>query len=162
MAKEEYIVKVTITAKKMQVPQNFPEYAENKLNSKHSKFFGDEAEAKITMSEYKNQIILELTVKYNNMIYRSERQAADKNIALDSVIDIIIRQIRKNKTKIEKRLKDTAFKEAYSDTVEEQVDYEVIKAVQMLCINVMTVIMQCLNLQLNKKQGVGFNRRFLF
>ena len=86
----------------MQVPQNFPEYAENKLNSKLSKFFGDEAEAKITMSEYKNQIILELTVKYNNMIYRSERQAADKNIALDSVIDIIIRQIRKNKTKIEK------------------------------------------------------------
>ena len=75
------------------------------------------------MSEYKNQIILELTVKYNNMIYRSERQAADKNIALDSVIDIIIRQIRKNKTKIEKRLKDTAFKEAYSDTVEEQVDF---------------------------------------
>ena len=118
-------MKVTITAKKMQVPQNFPEYAE--LNSKLSKFFGDEAEAKITMSEYKNQIILELTVKYNNMIYRSERQAADKNIALDSVIDIIIRQIRKNKTKIEKRLKDTAFKEAYSDTVEEQVDYEVIK-----------------------------------
>ena len=127
MAKEEYIVKVTITAKKMQVPQNFPEYAENKLNSKLSKFFGDEAEAKITMSEYKNQIILEITVKYNNMIYRSERQAADKNIALDSVIDIIIRQIRKNKTKIEKRLKDTAFKETYSDTVEEQVDYEVIK-----------------------------------
>lgn len=44
-------MKVTITAKKMQVPQNFPEYAENKLNSKLSKFFGDEAEAKITMSE---------------------------------------------------------------------------------------------------------------
>ncbi len=94
----------------MQVPQNFPEYAENKLNSKLSKFFLEmRQKQKITMSEYKNQIILELTVKYNNMIYRSERQAADKNIALDSVIDIIIRQIRKNKTKIEKRLKDTAF-----------------------------------------------------
>ena len=61
-------MKVTITAKKMQVPQNFPEYAENKLNSKLSKFFGDEAEAKITMSEYKNQIILELTVKYNRIL----------------------------------------------------------------------------------------------
>lgn len=120
-------MKVTITAKKMQVPQAFPEYAEKRLNSKLSKFFGDEAEAKITMAEHKNQIILELTVKYNNMIYRAERTAADKNDALDSVIDVIIRQIRKNKTKIEKRLKDTAFKEAYTDTVEEQVNYEVIK-----------------------------------
>ena len=119
-------MKVTVTAKKMQVPQGFTDYAEEKLNSKFAKFFGDDANAKITMAEHKNQIILELTVKYNNMIYRAERKAADKNDALDSVIDIIIRQIRKNKTKIEKRLKDNAFKEAYSDS-EEETDFEVIK-----------------------------------
>ncbi len=119
-------MKVTITAKKMQVPQGFTDYAEKKLNSKLAKFFGDDAEAKITMAEHKNQIILELTVKYNNMIYRAERKAADKNDALDSVIDIIIRQIRKNKTKIEKRLKDSAFKEIAVDENEEK-DFEVIK-----------------------------------
>lgn len=120
-------MKVTISARKMQVPQNFPEYAEERLNSKLSKFFGDDAEAKITISEHKNLIILEVTVKYNNMIYRAEKTAEDKNDALDSAVDKIIRQIRKNKTKLEKKLKDTAFKEAYADTVEEQVDYEVIK-----------------------------------
>ncbi|MGN1086443.1 MAG: ribosome hibernation-promoting factor, HPF/YfiA family [Porcipelethomonas sp.] len=120
-------MKVTITARKMQVPQSFPEYAEKRLDSKLSKFFGDEADAKITMTEHKDQIILELTVRYNNMIYRAERTAEDKNDALDSTIDKIIRQIRKNKTKIEKRLKDTAFKESYGDSVDEQVDYEVIK-----------------------------------
>lgn len=120
-------MKVTITARKMQVPQSFPEYAEKRLDSKLSKFFGDEADAKITMTEHKDQIILELTVRYNNMIYRAERTAEDKNDALDSTIDKIIRQIRKNKTKVEKRLKDTAFKEAYADSVDEQVDYEVIK-----------------------------------
>lgn len=119
-------MKVTITAKKMQVPQGFTEYAEKKLDSKLSKFFGDDAESKITMAEHKNQIIVELTVKYNNMIYRAERKANDKNDALDSVIDIIIRQIRKNKTKIEKRLKDTAFKEAYTEA-EEETSFEVIK-----------------------------------
>ena len=120
-------MKVTITARKMQVPQSFPEYAEKRLDSKLSKFFGDEADAKITMTEHKDQIILELTVRYDNMIYRAERTAEDKNDALDSTIDKIIRQIRKNKTKIEKRLKDTAFKESYADSVDEQVDYEVIK-----------------------------------
>ena len=64
-------MKVTITAKKMQVPQGFSEQAEEKINSKLGKFFGDDAQAKITMSEHKEQIILELTVKYNSMIYRS-------------------------------------------------------------------------------------------
>lgn len=119
-------MKVTISARKMQVPQSFPEYAEERLESKLSKFFGDEADAKITMTEYKEQIILELTVKYNNMIYRAERTAEDKEDALDSAVDKIIRQIRKNKTKVEKRLKDTAFKESYTEPVDE-VDYEVIK-----------------------------------
>ena len=120
-------MKVTITARKMQVPQSFPDYADKKLDSKLSKFFGEEADAKITMTEHKNQIILELTVKYNNMIFRAERTAEDKNDALDSAIDKIIRQIRKNKTRIEKSLKDTAFKELYADQVNEQVDYEIIK-----------------------------------
>lgn len=120
-------MKTTITAKKMQVPQNFGEYAESKINAKLSKFFGDEAEAKIVMSELKDKIILELTVKYNSIIFRSERTAADKNDALDEAIDKIIRQIRKNKTKVEKKLKESAFKEAFAEPVEEVSDYNVIK-----------------------------------
>ena len=39
----------------------------------------------------------------------------------------IIRQIRKNKTKVEKKLKDTAFKEAFAEPVPEDNDYEIIK-----------------------------------
>jgi len=120
-------MKVTITAKKMQTSSAFAEYAEKRLASKLDKFFGDEADAKITLTEFKNQIILELTVKYNSMIYRAEQPAVDKEDALDAVIDKIIRQIRKNKTKIEKRLKDSAFKQNFDDTVDEQGNYEIIK-----------------------------------
>ncbi len=120
-------LKITITARKMQVPQTFNDYAENRLSIKLDKFFGSEADAKITMYEYKGSIVIELTVKYNDMIYRAECSAVDKNVALDAAIDKIIRQIRKNKTKIAKRLKDTAFKEGYTDIVEEQVSFEVIK-----------------------------------
>ena len=120
-------MKTTITAKKMQIPQNFTEYAQEKIDSKLSKFFGDEADAKIVLSEIKNQIVVELTVKYNSIIYRSERAAVDKNDALDDAVDKIIRQIRKNKTKVEKRLKDTAFKDAFAEPVEEVSDYTVIK-----------------------------------
>lgn len=111
----------------MQIPQSFNDYAENKLNLKLSKFFGDEADARITMHELKGLIVIELTVRYNNMLFRAECSAADKNVALDTAVDKIIRQIRKNKTKISKRLKDTAFKEGYTDIVEEQVNFEVIR-----------------------------------
>lgn len=120
-------MKITITARKMQIPQSFNDYAENRLNSRLDKFFGEEADAKITMYEYKGSIVIELTVRYNNMLFRAECSAPDKNVALDAAIDKIIRQIRKNKTKIAKRLKDTAFKEGYTDVVEEQVSFEVIK-----------------------------------
>lgn len=111
----------------MQIPQNFTEHAETRINSRLGKFFGDEADAKIVISEIKNQIVLELTVRYNSMIYRAERSAEDKNVALDDAIDKIIRQIRKNKTRVEKKLKDTAFKDAFTEPVEEITDYEIIK-----------------------------------
>lgn len=62
-------MKITITAKKMQIPQNFTEYAEKRLSAKLDKFFGSEAEAKITMATHKNLIVIELTVTYNNLIY---------------------------------------------------------------------------------------------
>ena len=66
-------MKITITAKKMQIPQNFTEYAEKRLSAKLDKFFGSEAEAKITMATHKNLIVIELTVTYNNLIYRAEQ-----------------------------------------------------------------------------------------
>ena len=120
-------MKMTITAKKMQLSQTFNDYAEERIKSKLTKFFGEDFDAKLVLSEIKNQIVLELTVKYNSILFRAERSAADENDALDDAIDKIIRQIRKNKTKVEKRLKDTAFKEAFAEPVAEQTDYEIIK-----------------------------------
>ena len=120
-------MKTTVTAKKMQVPQNFTEYAEKKISSKLDKFFGEDADAKIVLAEVKNEIVLETTVKYNSLIFRAECKAPDKNVALDASVDKIIRQIRKNKTKVEKRLKDNAFKEAFAEDIPEVADYEVIR-----------------------------------
>lgn len=110
---------ITINAKKMQVSQAFTDYAQKRLDTKLDKFFGEEADSKIMLSEQKGQIVVELTVRYNNMLYRAEQTAADKTDALDCAIDKIIRQIRKNKTRLEKRLKDNAFKQEFEDTVEE-------------------------------------------
>lgn len=120
-------MKMQIAAKKLTINQTFTDYAEKKISSKLDRFFGEGADAKIVLSALRDNVIVELTVKYDNFIFRAEQSAADKNDALDACIDKIIRQIRKNKTKIEKRLRDTAFTEAYSDEVEEQTQFEVIK-----------------------------------
>lgn len=120
-------MKINITAKKMQINQSFTEYAEARLSSKLDRFFGDEAAAKVTLSTIKNQITLELTVIYDNIIFRAEQTAEDKNAALDACIDKIIRQIRKNKTRIAKQLRDTAFAGGDDNSVADESAYQVIK-----------------------------------
>lgn len=118
---------VQITAKKMQISQSFTDYANERLSAKLDKFFGDDAKAKLTLSTLKNKIVLELTVTYGGVMFRAEQSAEDKNDALDACIDKIIRQIRKNKTKLAKQLRDNTFADKFEDTPDEQTDYTVIK-----------------------------------
>ncbi len=120
-------MKTIISAKKMNIPQAFDDYATQRIDSRLSKFFGDDADAKLIISEVKNQMVIELTVRYNNILYRSERSAVNKNDALDAAIDRIIKQICKNKTRVAKRLKETAFFGTSDDDIEEQYDFEVVK-----------------------------------
>ena len=82
-------MKMTITAKKMQIPQNFTEYAEKRLNSKLNKFFGEEADAKITMATHKNLIVIELTVDYNNMKYSAFKDVAYEDVVPESDYEVI-------------------------------------------------------------------------
>ncbi|MDR2531636.1 MAG: ribosome-associated translation inhibitor RaiA [Oscillospiraceae bacterium] len=116
---------VKVTAKKMQV-DGLVEYAEAKLR-KLERFFGEDFDAKITVSSQRGMITLELTVKHDNLIFRAEQSAQNKNDAVDACVDRIVRQIRKNKTRIEKRLHASAFNEGFEDDIEEQAAYEVIK-----------------------------------
>lgn len=121
-------MKLNIMAKKIQIGPSFSEYAEKKLNQKLDKFFEDEAEAKITLNEQRGQIVCELTVRAGSMIYRAEQSAVDKNDALDSAIEKIIRKIRRNKTKLGKRIKASALApDSFTDTVEDQTEYNLIR-----------------------------------
>ena len=138
-------MKLNIMAKKIQIGPSFSEYAEKKLNQKLDKFFEDEAEAKITLNELKGQIVCELTVRAGSMIYRAEQSATDKNDALDAAIDKIIRKIRRNKTKLGKRIKASALSpDAFTDSVDEQTEYNVIrkKTFRLQPMNVEEAILQ--------------------
>ncbi|MBQ7936010.1 MAG: HPF/RaiA family ribosome-associated protein, partial [Clostridia bacterium] len=64
----------------------------------------DESTADINFTLMREEVTVEVTVKDHGMIFRGERSAIDKMMALDEIIDLIIRQVRKNKTRLTKTL----------------------------------------------------------
>lgn len=97
-------MKTTIVGRKCTPKDSFKLHAEKKLG-KIEKFFYDEAEAKITVTVEKSEQIVELTIVSSGMFFRAEESAVDMNDALDACIDFIIRKIRKNKTKMSKKIR---------------------------------------------------------
>lgn len=121
-------MKTTIVARKMDLTKGLKEYVEKKL-TKLDKFFDDDAEAKITMSVEKTRQKIEATIYSKNTIYRVEQITSDMYVTMDKIIDDMERQIRKNKTRLEKRLKKDAFVDAgvYDVPVEEETEFNIIK-----------------------------------
>lgn len=96
------------------------ELVEKKLG-KLDKFFSDETEAAVSFSEMKNdRRKVEVTVLYRETFYRGEVVDSDYVSAIEKAVDIIEGQIRKNKTKLKKRLRDGAF-DKYSELEAESV-----------------------------------------
>ncbi|MBO5275410.1 MAG: ribosome-associated translation inhibitor RaiA [Clostridia bacterium] len=111
-------MKTTIIARKMDVPKDLEELFKKKLG-KYDKFFRDDAEAHVVMSKRKNMEIIELTIMSAGTIFRSEQENSTFNNAFDCAMDAIERQIRKNKTRLEKRLREGAFVRETGEIIEE-------------------------------------------
>ena len=94
--------------KKLQVGQEVKDYAERKI-SKLDKFFKQESETTAAFSMERGRCKVEVTLKNNGMFYRATELTADMHASIDSACALIERQIRKNKTRLEKKLRDGAF-----------------------------------------------------
>lgn len=96
---------------------------------KLSKFFNEDVSADVVVSTQKDKIIVEVTVRAIDMIYRAEERSDDIYNAVDDIIEAIVRQIRKNKTRLAKKLREGVNKE-YDFGAYEDVDDEEIKIVK--------------------------------
>ena len=117
---------INITGRKVNLRDSFKERVEKKLG-KFDKFFDENAEANVTVTLEKNRQTVEVTIKNNGMFYRAEETTDDMEDALDRVVDVLTRQIRKNKTKLEKRVRDAQAFDAFAGMIaveEEEVDEE--------------------------------------
>ena len=98
-------MKTNIIGRQLNVYDDTREMIEEKL-SKLDKYFGEEGIANVTLSHKRNFATLEITIKASNTIFRSEVDAESFRDALDKSIDNIERQIRKNKTRLRKKLRE--------------------------------------------------------
>ena len=98
-------MKINIIGRQLNVYDDTKEMIDEKL-SKLDKYFGDEGSATVTLSHKRNLSTLEITIKASNTLFRSEVDADSFRDALDKSIDNIERQIRKNKTRLRKKLRE--------------------------------------------------------
>lgn len=120
-------MKTLIVAKQITVTDDLKAIIEKKLE-KFDKFFNDNASASVVLSRKREKEILELTITVGSTLFRAEEESDTFRNALDCAVDIIERQIRKNKTRLQKRLRDGHFDNAVYDIegdIEDDAPFEI-------------------------------------
>jgi len=103
-------MKFTFTCKKVSLNDSIRAYAEKKV-SKLDRYFQEDAEAYVTFAvEKDHRCVVELTIRGGNTLFRAQEESSDGDMrgAIDAACATIDRQIRKNKTRLAKRLRQDA------------------------------------------------------
>lgn len=98
---------VKIVGRKVNLRDNFKNLVSKKL-SRFERIFDEDADATVTVTLERNRQTVEITIKQRGMIYRAEATDFEMNDALDQVINALGRQIRKNKTRLDKQIHSAA------------------------------------------------------
>ncbi|MDR1260489.1 MAG: ribosome-associated translation inhibitor RaiA [Oscillospiraceae bacterium] len=120
-------MEINIISRKTQMNEVFKERIDKKLN-KLAIFFKGTAVVNIVVTEEGTQKVVELTIKVGNLILRAQKVTTDFIESFDLAFSAIIKQLHKNKTKLEKRIELSAcnqYKKWLSqEDAEEQEDLE--------------------------------------
>ena len=124
-------MKFTFTEKKMDSSEELRAYATRKI-SKLDRFFKTEAEAYVTFSISRGRFLAEITIHNNGLYYRASELTNDMYASVDSGVAAIERQIRRNKTRLEKRLREGALERdvapAYAPAEDEEEEFKIVRS----------------------------------
>ncbi len=101
-------MKFQYSEKKVKLPGNVIAYAEKKV-MKLARYFEEDAEALVTFSVEKNRNKAEITVHGAGTWFRASESTSDMFASIDAAVTTMEGQIRKNKTRLARRLKQDAF-----------------------------------------------------
>jgi len=119
-------MKFTFNGRKLEITDALREYTEKKL-SKLDRFLYADADATVVCSKERGRYTTEVTVRAANMFFRAQDTATDIYATVDRVQEMIERQIRKNKTKLGKRIRQTAFEKDVPEEAVPEEEYNVIR-----------------------------------
>ena len=117
-------MKITVSGKQMTVRPSLKELTEKKL-TKFDRIFGDNAEVSVVYSCRHDLQYIEITIRHDGTIFRSEEGADTFQNAIDRATDALERQIRKNKTRLEKRFRPGAFADFADEELEEEGEFRI-------------------------------------
>ena len=122
-------MKMNISGRHMDVSDDVRAWAEKKF-SKLNKYFRREAEAQLTFSTSKHGSLvkLEATILHRGWVYRTETENHDSLTVIDKAVDVIDRQIRRNKAKLEKKFHSGAFDHLEPNDELLQSDHRIVKS----------------------------------
>ncbi|MGE5628713.1 MAG: ribosome hibernation-promoting factor, HPF/YfiA family [Solirubrobacterales bacterium] len=122
-------MKITVSGKNMEITPALRGAVEKKL-SKLERFFNPNVEAHVTFSVEKNKSlqkskqVIEVTIPFNGVILRGEEATEDMYASIDLVVDKLESQIRKQKTKLERKTHGDSLRYQYIPDVEEDTKNE--------------------------------------
>ncbi len=154
-------MKIRIITKKFTLTDDVRERIEKKLK-KFDKFFSEDTDVSVALSSTKLGERIEITIYRNGSIFRSEVADKDYKCALDTAMENIERQIRKNRTRLEKKLyvNKNAFENETLTDAEDELDVVKKKKFEMRGMTVDEAILQMNLLQhnfymfLNSESGI--------
>lgn len=105
LKKDGTTMNINIIGKQVTIRDDMKALAEKKL-AKFDRYFPEGADAVVTVrKEEKDQLRVETTISVGGTLFRAEESSSEFKNAITRCVELIEGQIRKNKTRLEKRMK---------------------------------------------------------
>ena len=121
-------MKIIITGRKTTLTEKFKEKVERKL-TKLDKFFHEDSDAHVTVTLVHNKYTVEVTIFQGGLFFRAEDIAENMYDSLESAVDALTLQIKKNKERLDERCKENPFgtiPELEEEDIQSE-EYEIVK-----------------------------------
>ena len=97
-------MKITMVGKQIELTEGLKARVEDRF-SKLDKYFYKDTEGYVTLSVQKEDQVVEATIHSGSLMLRVEEATTDMYMSIDNAVEILERQLRKNKTRLEKKMK---------------------------------------------------------
>ncbi|NLO89874.1 MAG: ribosome-associated translation inhibitor RaiA [Clostridia bacterium] len=122
-------MKIIVRGKNFEVTDALREWVEKKLG-KIEKYFNNLKEVQVVLVVSRGRHRAEVTIPLDGIVLRGEEETGDMYSSVDLVIDKLEKQIKKYKTKIDKKLKDGSIKDLTVSQESTEIEYKEPKIVR--------------------------------